>query len=146
MTKLTRDEIMKLQPGPNADARIAEVCGLPEIEWKVGVPCPYCGEEMYFCGKRARCTPCNEWRISPYKEYSREIADAVEALDAFAEKHGCSYIIWRRRSFGMPNHICAVEGGDLKYTDIETPGACVGIAETKEMAIVYAILLAANGA
>jgi len=92
---MTRDEILKLEAGRELDALIAEkVMGLPVVELK-DAPCPYCGSEMRFCGARSWCSDCREWRHSPYKEYSDDIAVAWEVVEKMEHcmiyKHDDSY-------------------------------------------------------
>lgn len=67
--------------GRKLDAAVAtEVMGLPALKLK-DAPCPYCGSDMRFCGERSWCSPCHEWRHSPYKEYSEEIEAAWAAAE-----------------------------------------------------------------
>ena len=71
-----------MEAGPELNALVAtEVMGL-EIEWNINTPCPYCHMEMRYCGSRARCTQCGEWRYGPYKDYSEDIAAAGEVVEA----------------------------------------------------------------
>ena len=67
--------------GRELDALVAEkVMGMELLPLKEA-PCPYCGDEMRFCGERSRCTTCGEWRYSPAKEYSTDIAAAWEVVE-----------------------------------------------------------------
>lgn len=82
---MTRDEINSILPGFQLDTLIAEkVMGFTKTELKDAV-CPECGAEMYFYGARSRCTSCNEWRYSPYREYSFEIDAAWDVVTKIFE-------------------------------------------------------------
>lgn len=68
------------------DAEIAEkVFGLPRIELK-DAPCPDCGKPMRFCGQRSYCSVCSEWKYSPYREYSEDIAAAWLVVEEMARR------------------------------------------------------------
>lgn len=76
-----------MEAGRELDALVAEkVMGLIVPEWGEETPCPYCGSEMRYCGTRSRCSTCQEWRHSRYKEYSTDIAAAWEVVEQFAGK------------------------------------------------------------
>lgn len=78
---LTREEIENIPAGRDIDAWIAqEIIGLARIDLG-SANCPYCGSEMWQGKDRARCSQCNEWRYSPYKEYSAEISAAWEVVE-----------------------------------------------------------------
>lgn len=79
--------IDEMTAGPELDARIAvAVLGLPVVDLK-DANCPYCGDEMRFCGERSWCSSCGEWRHSPYKEYSDDIAAAMTVFLKMAEMY-----------------------------------------------------------
>ena len=68
-------------PGSELDALVAsKVMGLALPPLEIAA-CPYCGDEMRFCGERSRCTTCSEWRYGPAKEYSTDIDAAWEVLE-----------------------------------------------------------------
>ncbi len=70
-----------MEAGRELDALVAEkVMGLTLLSHSVA-PCPYCKEDMRFCGERSWCSQCQEWRYGPAKEYSLEIADAWEVVE-----------------------------------------------------------------
>ena len=60
------------------------VMGLPEMALK-DAPCPECGSKMYFCGHRARCTQCGEWKYSAYLDYSESIAAAWQVVEEIVQ-------------------------------------------------------------
>lgn len=76
-----------MKPGRELDALVAEkVMGLPVIAFE-GAPCPDCGGEMRYCGARSWChSACHEWKYSPYRAYSTDIAAAWEVV-AYMENH-----------------------------------------------------------
>lgn len=84
---MTRDEIRAMPAGIEMDAVIAvKIMGFPIIELE-NSPCPYCGDDDMWHGRnRSRCTDCNRWIYSPYKNYSDDIADAWEVLEVLGEK------------------------------------------------------------
>ncbi len=70
-----------MEAGREMDALVAEkVMGLVLLVL-AEAPCPYCGDEMRWCGERSRCTTCGEWRYGPAKEYSDDIATAWEVVE-----------------------------------------------------------------
>jgi hypothetical protein len=80
---MTEQEIDQLEAGQQLDALIAaEIFSLPQLELK-NAKCPYCESEMRFCGSRSWCGGCNEWRYSPYLEYSDDIAVAWQVVEVF---------------------------------------------------------------
>jgi hypothetical protein len=84
--ELTADRIRAIEPGRELDALVAvRVLGFAPVAWDEETPCPECGGEMRYCGERSRCCNCSEWRCSPYREYSSEIAPAWEVVD---QMHG----------------------------------------------------------
>jgi hypothetical protein len=83
-----------MEAGRELDALVAdEIFGL-SIEWNEDTPCPYCDCAMRYCGDRARCSVCEEWRYGPYKEYSEDIAAAWEV-----HKEACDWIFSQRRKY-----------------------------------------------
>lgn len=80
-----------MEPGRELDTLVAEkVMGL-QIEWSEDTPCPRCGSEMRYCGSRSRCSECGEWVYSPYREYSTDIAAAMEAAVHMTMVHGYAF-------------------------------------------------------
>lgn len=79
---MKREEIENMEAGLLMDELIAtEIMGIPSI-LREDSPCPYCGSDDMWHGKnRSRCTSCNEWRYSPYKNYSDDISDAWEIIE-----------------------------------------------------------------
>lgn len=78
---MTRDEVELIQEGDDMDSWIAqEVMGLARIDLG-NANCPYCNSEMWHGKNRSRCTQCNEWRYSPYKDYSTDIAASWEVVE-----------------------------------------------------------------
>lgn len=61
------------------------IMGLPTLVLNSDSLCPYCGEKMWIGISRSRCTTCNEWRYSPYKEYSERIEDMFEVEEKIFE-------------------------------------------------------------
>ena len=86
---MTRDEILNMPAGREMDALIGEkIMGLhpnPKL-------CPYCRATMWVGKNRSRCTDCNEWRYSPYKEYSSEIESAWEVVEGLCNETGCDVV------------------------------------------------------
>ena len=69
------------EAGRELDELVAEkVMGLVLLDFWAA-PCPYCGDEMRFCGERSRCTTCSEWRYGPAKEYSDDFAAAGDVVE-----------------------------------------------------------------
>jgi hypothetical protein len=128
---MTRDEILNMPAGREMDKLIAiEIFKLPEIELD-DANCPYCGEEMWHGQYRARCTNCNEWRYSPYKEYSSEIADAWEVVEKMQGD-------WWKMEFLTGIHVAEFEKPNMKCEDQTYHEAQ---ADTMPLAICRAALL-----
>lgn len=69
-----------MEEGIELDTLVAEkVMGL-SVPWDENTPCSYCGSTIRYCGSRSWCSDCHEWRCSPYKEYSTDIAAAWEVV------------------------------------------------------------------
>ena len=78
---MTRDDILNMPEGREMDALISKmIFETPHMELE-DAGCPYCGSEMWHGKERARCSQCNEWRYSPYKDYSTDIAAAWDVAD-----------------------------------------------------------------
>ena len=75
---MTRDEILRLAAGRELDACIANmVMGIAPIDFRgPNLKCPKCGDGMRMGLDRAWCSPCREWKYSPYLEYSSDISAA----------------------------------------------------------------------
>jgi hypothetical protein len=95
---MNRSDILKLEAGQELDELVAErVMGLPILDLDTA-NCPYCGGEMWHGRERARCTSCSEWRYSPYKNYSDDIAAAWDVVEKMYEKYqgvSCSRVYTR---------------------------------------------------
>lgn len=144
---MTRDQILNMPAGRELDALIAErVFGLEKISLEEA-SCPYCHFEMRFCGERSRCTNCNEWRYSPYKEYSSEIEQAFGVVDFLKDKQ-----------YQSPFDISKTKYTTAKFFRLEywendwiakfqgpipnnNGGMCVAHGDTPELAICRAALL-----
>lgn len=88
---MTQFEIKNLPAGRGTDALIAEKVlklNTPNEDY----PCPICGSEMWHGKDRARCSVCNEWRYSPYKEYSSDISAAWEVVEKLCDENGCDIV------------------------------------------------------
>lgn len=103
--RMSEQEIDQMEAGYEIDALIAtRIFNLPRLELN-GAKCPYCESEMRHCGMRSWCGGCNEWRYSPYFDYSTEIADAWQVVEkttqdgheccVAGDKSGWRTIIWR---------------------------------------------------
>ena len=93
-----------MKAGREIDALIhVEIFGLELLPLKLA-PCPYCGDEMRYCGERSRCTPCREWRYGPAKEYSEDMACAWEVVEKL-----------RADGFGFRLH-AAVTGSWVRFS------------------------------
>jgi hypothetical protein len=133
---MTRDEIENILKESEINALIAQkIFGLPVIELK-DANCPYCGDEMRFCGERSRCVACNEWRYSPYKNYTDDIAAAWEVVE------------FLRRKFWSTNIVCWdyserwVVTCEYRTGHGEPKKTLYADAETAPLAICRAALLA----
>ncbi len=112
------------------DERIATgVMGLTLLPLEAA-PCPYCEQEMRFCGERSWCSQCSEWRYGPAKEYSLENADAIDAL----EHHGKEWQIRTEGSkeYGVwvwkPNDGLALQGSwVIAVADTLAHAACLAL-------------------
>ena len=112
---MNRDEILNMPAGKEMDALIAtEIMGRETVELQDAF-CPYCGEEMRFCGTRSWCSQCKEWRYSPYMEYSTDIAAAWEVVLHEMDKGGCPNLVndddghWALSFDGTNNILCTMQ-------------------------------------
>lgn len=78
---MTKDDILNMPANIYTNAWIAqEVMGLARIDLG-NANCPICGSEMWHGKDRSRCVQCNEWKYSPYKEYTSDVAAAWEVVE-----------------------------------------------------------------
>jgi len=82
---MDKDEILNVLKESEIDALVAQnIFGLAIVKLE-DASCPYCGDEMRFCGSRSWCAICSEWRYSPYKEYTNDISAAWEVVEKLKE-------------------------------------------------------------
>jgi len=123
------NEISNMSAGGKMDALIAiNVIGLNEILLDNAL-CPYCGMEMWHGKDRSRCSNCNEWRYSPYKEYSEDISAAWEVVEKV------EWMSITKTQTGSPNFLM----GLLYFVEVN---GYVIYAETAPLAICRSALLA----
>jgi hypothetical protein len=135
----SRTEILAEPAGRIIDALVAElVMGIEPIAWDENTQdyyCPYCKDRMRYCGARSRCSTCNEWRYSPYKEYSSDIAEAWQVVEKMRSDHW-----WFRLQDYQGLHM-RPEGYECLFERSGT-GGVIEHAETAQLAICKAALLA----
>lgn len=92
-------DIDTMPAGREMDALVAEMMGIsPRVWLETDCACAYCGQQARWCGTRAWCSQCSEWRHCPYKEYSDEIDPAwevVEKMSPFIElvRGGADWVV-----------------------------------------------------
>lgn len=124
---MNREEIHNMPAGREMDEMIwIGVFGRAVVALG-DAPCPYCGSEMRFCGKRSWCSECREWRFSSVKEYSTDISAAWEVAEKLQKKR--------------PFVLCSSMGGYMCNFDLEA----LAHAPTAPLAICRAALLAKTG-
>jgi hypothetical protein len=130
------DEALEMPAGKEMDARIAlEVMKLPVLALE-DAPCPYCGDEMRFCGERSWCSTCREWRYSGYKEYSDDIAAAMEVVEKLHPDYSIALSYDDPATIEEIKWCCELYAKDEPYTDYEAR------ADTAPLAICRVALLA----
>jgi len=127
---MSRDEILNMPAGREMDKWIAiHIMKLDDIPL-YGAPCPYCGSEMWHGKERSRCSSCNEWRYSPYKQYSDDIAAAWEVVEKLKLHIGPTSNEKQESWYASNRH------------NFNDPDLIIVIADTAPLAICRAALLA----
>lgn len=113
---MNRDKILKMEAGREMDELIAiGIMGLPRrSELENDSPCPDCGTPLYKRASRAaraKCDSCNDWKYSPYKEYSTDISAAWEVFEELVKKWDIVEVWYERNT--DPKWWCEfISGGD----------------------------------
>lgn len=134
---MTEYEILNILKESEIDALIAQkIVGLPIFDLETA-KCPYCQDEMRFCGSRSWCSTCSEWRYQPYKQYSDEIEAAWEVME------------WLHRnavevSVGIVNDDNIWDCNIWFFKGKNNSSAIRGYGESAPLAICRAALLAIN--
>lgn len=114
---MTRDEILNMPANKHLDKLIhLDVMNLPEPPEKF--PCPVCGdtENMWYGETRSRCTICNEWLYSPYKQYSDDIAAAFQMQSVLFAQFEDYVRIEKKYMVQLMRVIVFDNGGEYKET------------------------------
>ncbi|KKM14802.1 hypothetical protein LCGC14_1702420 [marine sediment metagenome] len=128
---MTENEIIKLTGLELNEAVAVEVMGLPKQTFGRETLCPECSILGRYCGTRSRCSNCNEWYYSPYRDYYYDIQATWEIV----EKLNSS-------GFELGRCGCHVPGIWRCWIDIRNRDVPVVEANTAPLAICRAALLA----
>lgn len=102
--------------------------------------CYVCGEQARYCGERAWCSTCSEWRYGPYPEYSTEIGPAFDLVSIMESR----WWWFALETYPSPYDINEGETVHARFKGTNMPGQHdgEGMADSIPLAICLAALAA----